>query len=114
MHCCSANENYPVILDDHAKDATGITSNTSKSKHGDDYTCDISRLDSNMYMWDDDGPRPSPTINPTIIPPQCLSQSKYITMPPMATKGMLEVAQNVATLDGFVSLGKSNVTKKEF
>ena len=27
---------------------------------------------------------------------------------------VLEVAQNVATLDGFVSLGKSNVTKKEF
>ena len=27
---------------------------------------------------------------------------------------LLEVAQNVATLDGFVSLGKSNVTKKEF
>ena len=27
---------------------------------------------------------------------------------------MLEVAQNVATLDGFVSLGKSNVTKKSF
>ena len=27
---------------------------------------------------------------------------------------VLEVAQNVATLDGFVSLGKSNVTKKDF
>ena len=27
---------------------------------------------------------------------------------------VLEVAQNVATLDGFVSLGKSSVTKKEF
>mgnify|MGYP000276804704 CR=1 FL=1 len=27
---------------------------------------------------------------------------------------VLEVAQNVATLEGFVSLGKSSVTKKEF
>ena len=27
---------------------------------------------------------------------------------------LLEVAQNVATLDGFVSLGKSSVTKKGF
>ena len=33
---------------------------------------------------------------------------------PKSSSSMLEVAQNVATLEGFVSLGKSNVTKKEF
>ena len=32
----------------------------------------------------------------------------------ISSYNVLEVAQNVATLDGFVSLGKSNVTKKEF